>query len=264
VVNEPGTADEPGTANEPGTAADPHLAVRGLTVRYGSSEVVHGISFAVPPGLCFGIMGANWAGKSSLLRAVTGFVRPSGGAVELDGADITGLRAWRVAQRGLSFVPETRDLFTDLTVADNVALGATVLPRGERKAAVAGALEVFTEMRDWLDRKASQLSGGQQQMVAIARALASRPRIIVLDEPTLGLSVGAVGRLAEALRELQARQITMVMAEQNVALVRHLCDRVLLIANGAVPGSGPAAEVLQDRNVQATFLGGLGPAQERG
>jgi branched-chain amino acid transport system ATP-binding protein len=247
--------------SERGRRLEHQLAVSGLSVRYGRSEVVRDISFDVGAGLCFGIMGANGAGKSSLLKAIAGIVRPSRGQVSLGGDDITGLPAWRVARRGLSFVPETKDLFADLSVADNVALGATVLPRGERAAAVQDALGTFTEMRDWLGRKASQLSGGQQQMVAIARALAGRPAVIILDEPTLGLSVGAVGRLAQALRQLQERQITMVMAEQNVALVRNLCDRVLLIANGSVTGSGPTREILKDSNVQATFLGGLGQSR---
>lgn len=244
--------------SEPVAQAGPQIAVSGLSVRYGRSEVVHQVSLAVARGLCFGVMGANGAGKSSLLKAIVGIVRPSSGHVRLDGQDITGLRPWRAAQRGLCFVPETKDLFGDLSVADNVTLGATVLARAERKAAVDDALEVFTEMHGWLGRKASQLSGGQQQMVAIARALAGRPRVIILDEPTLGLSVGAVGRLADALRQLQEREITMVMAEQNVALVRSLCDHVLLIANGSVTGSGRTRDVLQDSSVQATFLGGLG------
>lgn len=240
------------------TPPEPQLSISGLSVRYGRSEVVHQVSFAVPAGLCFGIMGPNGAGKSSLLKAIVGIVRPGGGQVLLDGQNITGLRAWQAARRGLGFVPETKDLFSDLSVADNVTLGATVLPRGEREAAVEDALDVFTEIRGLLGRKASQLSGGQQQMVAIARALAGRPRVVILDEPTLGLSVGAVGRLAEVLRQLQDRKITMVMAEQNVALVRHLCDHVLLIANGSVTGSGRSRDVLKDANVQATFLGGLG------
>jgi branched-chain amino acid transport system ATP-binding protein len=244
--------------SERAAPAEPRLSVSELSVRYSRSEVVHQVSLTVPSGLCFGIMGANGAGKSSMLKAIVGIVRPSSGQVLLDGQDVTGLRVWQAARRGLGFVPETKDLFTDLSVAENVTLGATILPRAERKAAVDDALDVFVEMRDLLGRKAGQLSGGQQQMVAIARALAGRPRVIILDEPTLGLSVGAVGRLAEALRQLQDRNITMVMAEQNVALVRNLCDHVLLIANGSVTGSGRTRDVLKDSNVQATFLGGLG------
>lgn len=240
--------------SEHATPTEPRLSVSRLSVQYSRSEVVHQVSFAVPAGLCFGIMGPNGAGKSSLLKAIVGIVRPGGGQVLLDGQNITGLRSWQAARRGLGFVPETKDLFSDLSVADNVTLGATVLARDERKAAIEDALDVFTEMRGLLGRKASQLSGGQQQMVAIARALAGRPRVVILDEPTLGLSVAAVGRLAEVLRRLQNRKITMVMAEQNVSLVRHLCDHVLLIANGSVTDSGRTRDVLKDANVQATFL----------
>lgn len=245
----------PRLTDQTAPTGQPQLAVDNLSVRYGSSEVVHAISFSVAAGRCFGIMGANGAGKSSLLRAAAGMTRPSEGRIRLEGADITGQRAHRVARQGLSFVPETKDLFAGLSVSENVNLGATSLPRNERKAAVDAALDVFTEMRSWVDRKAGQLSGGQQQMVAIARALAARPRVLVLDEPTLGLSVGAVGRLAEALRELQARKITMVMAEQNVALVRSVCDEVMLVANGSMTGLGSTWDVLQDKNVQETFLG---------
>jgi ABC-type branched-subunit amino acid transport system ATPase component len=237
-------------------AADVALVVRDLEVGYGRGpSVVEGVSLSVPRGKCVGLVGANGAGKSSILRCIAGLHKPRGGTVELNGRDITGTESWRLARQGLRMVPETRELFGSLSVEMNLHLGAISLASRKREPAVANAREVFPALERLMQRTTSSLSGGEQEMVAVARAVAGAPDVVIMDEPTLGLAPTAIGKLEQGLERLLEAGVTILLSEQNVGLVRALATHVVAVRMGRVVASGTPEELFSESALRHLFLG---------
>lgn len=234
------------------------LQVRGLEAGYDRLQVLHGVDVSVAPGELVAVIGANGAGKSTLLRAISGLLRPRGGTVTLNGRDITTSGAEQVSRLGLAHVPENRLVFPSLTVDDNLALGGWTRQRDGRSAERRKeALELFPRLRDRITLAAGALSGGEQQMLAMARALMAGPTVIVLDEPSLGLAPRVVGEIVTALGHLRDRQnLAVLLVEQNVRAAFRVADRVLVMDRGRVVVEGTPDELSDDERVRAAYLGG--------
>ena len=233
------------------------LEVEGLQAAYGRIVALHGVSMAVRSGEIVTVVGANGAGKSTLLRTVCGVLRPAGGSVRLDGQSVGGLASSAMVRRGVVMVPEGRHVFPDLTVAENLDLGAYY--RSDRAGVRADAervLTLFPILRERLRKPAGQMSGGQQQMLAIGRALMSRPRLLLLDEPSLGLAPAIVQQLAAIIRDLNRAGATILLVEQNARMALRLAHRAYVMATGRITRTGTGEELLHDPAVRETYLGG--------
>ena len=232
------------------------LDVRHLEVAYGATQVLRDVSFSVERGTIVALLGGNGSGKTTTLNVLSGLVAPQGGTVMLDGERIDGLATDRVVARGLVQVPQGREVWGGMTVADNIALGAA--RRRDRRAIAADTGDMFSlfpVLQQKQRARAATLSGGEQQMLAIARALMSRPRVLLLDEPSAGLSPLVVGQVVDAIRALQARGLTILLVEQNVGVAAALADRAHVLLNGEIAVSGPAGDLLTNPDVLASYLG---------
>jgi branched-chain amino acid transport system ATP-binding protein len=232
------------------------LAVENLSVRYGGVVAVDDVSFTVEPGRCLGIIGANGAGKTSTLRALMGLAPRSGTAIRLGDVDLMKVRARDVVRHGIGYVPEGRHVFGGLSVEKNLELGAYSRKRG---AAVQESLEsvytLFPMLAEMRHRLAGALSGGQQQMLAIGRALMSAPSLLVLDEPSMGLSPKFVGQVLESLLELRGKGLSLLLVEQNAWLTFEATERCLVMENGSVALEGDSADLRHDAGVRQIYLG---------
>ncbi len=232
------------------------LAVRDLRANYGDFQALHGVSFHVERGEIVSIIGSNGAGKSTTLKALLGIVRPCGGTIELDGERIDGASPNSVVARGIALVPEGRNLFYEMTVEENLLVGAHV-PRARKdaKRRAAAMLERFALLRQIRTRPAGALSGGQQQIVAIARALMSDPRILLMDEPSLGLSPKITREIFGVVKEINADGVAVVLVEQNAVQALELANRAYVVAEGRSVMEGTAAAIRGDADVKRRFLG---------
>lgn len=231
------------------------LQVEELVVEYGRGRAVDRLSFRVLPGQAIGLLGANGAGKSSLLRCIAGLQRPQSGKIRFEERDVTRKRAWTLARRGLRLVPETRELFWHLTVAENLTLGALGTSAKEGKESIESALETFPALHPLLEREARLLSGGEQQMLTIARALCGRPSLLLVDEPTLGLAPKIVSDMIGALRRIVESGVSLLVGEQSLALPRTLCDEIIILKLGRVVASGAPQDVFKEETIREAFLG---------
>ena len=233
------------------------LAVRGLVCGYQPDlPILRGVDLSVPEGELCAVLGPNGAGKSTLVKAVAGLVPLHAGTVKLMGEDLAPLPAHQRVRRGLAYVPQTENVFATLSVAENLAIAATVLPRPERRAAVEAARTRFPDLAARPGAPAGRLSGGQRQMLAVARALMARPRVLMLDEPSAGLSPRLVGEVLGALRAVAAEGVAVVLVEQNVRAALAVADRAVVLAEGRVRHDGPAAALARGGEVGRLFLGG--------
>jgi branched-chain amino acid transport system ATP-binding protein len=229
------------------------LEVGGLRVAYGPIEAVHGISFTVERGEVVTLIGANGAGKTSTLAAISGLVRPSGGRVVFDGRDLVGAPAHAIVATGLVQVPEGRAILTRMTVEENLLMGS----RGRGgAAALAGIWARFPILEQRRALPAGNLSGGEQQMLAIARALLASPRMLLLDEPSLGLAPLMVTSIFEVLADLKRQGTTMLLVEQNALRALRLADRAFVMDLGRFTVSGTGAQLSKDEAVARAYLGG--------
>jgi branched-chain amino acid transport system ATP-binding protein len=232
------------------------LEVEELDVHYGGIHALQKVSFAVDEGQIVALIGANGAGKTTALRAISGLVRSSGGRVRFAGQPITGLPAHAIVARGLAHVPEGRGIFANLTVEENLQLGAYL--RGD-PAAVARdrerALGLFPRIRERLGQNAGTLSGGEQQMLAIARALLARPKLLLLDEPSLGLAPQIVQRIFQIVVTIVAEGTTILLVEQNAHMALAVATTAHVLEVGALVSSGPAAELARDDKIRRAYLG---------
>jgi branched-chain amino acid transport system ATP-binding protein len=224
------------------------LEVADLHVRLGGSHVLQGVSFEVPAGAVTALLGRNGVGKTTTLRALMGLV-PAEGHVRLGGADLIGVPTHRIVQRGVGYVPEDREVFAGLTVAENLALAVR---NGHARYDLV--YELFPELRDRAAQRAGTLSGGQQQMVAVARALLNENVILLVDEPTKGLAPMLVAQVAAALEHVCAES-TVLLVEQNLEVVRRVAQHVVVLDTGRVVHTGPAHELLDDRERIHALLG---------
>ena len=229
------------------------LAVRGLSAGYGGIRVLDGVDLDVPAGSLTALIGPNGAGKTTLLKALSGLL-PRAGDVRFDGASLPATAAAVVA-RGLGHVPEGRQLFPAMTVRETLELGAWRLPRAERAARLAEILPVFPRLAERQRQLAGSMSGGEQQMLAIARALMARPRLLMLDEPSLGLAPRMVDELLGIVRRLHADGVTVLLVEQNVAQALAVADDAYVLERGRVVLRGPARALLASDDVRAAYLG---------
>jgi branched-chain amino acid transport system ATP-binding protein len=234
------------------------LCVTGLRAGYGHVEVLHGVDVALAPGEMVTVVGANGAGKSTLLKAIAGLLPARTGSVTLEGSDITRTRAERRVGAGMALVPEGRRLFGPLTVAENLDLGAYSKRRAgaPRLAEARRRVEdLFPVLAERVDQPAATLSGGEQQMLAIGRALMSEPRVLLLDEPSLGLAPLVVKEIFLALDRLRADGVTVLLVEQDARLALAHADRGYVMRTGEIVLSGTAAELLADEDIRLIYLG---------
>jgi len=234
----------------------PLLSVQNLTAGYSSLEVVHDVTFSVPRGQLTCLIGANGAGKSTSLKAVTGLHRASSGKILLNGKEIQNLKPHKISRERLAFVPEGRKVFPGLTTLQNLHMGSYSVPGAWKNPdELEKTLDLFPELRKVLSSQAGLLSGGQQQMLAIGRALMSQPEVLVLDEPSMGLSPILVERIFEALKILKNNGTTMLLAEQNASLALQLADWVCVLELGVVVETGSASELANSSRVEEIYFG---------
>lgn len=234
----------------------PILDLQGLKVRYGAIEAVHGIDIAIEQGEIVALLGANGAGKSSTMNAIIGLAPVAGGRVLFDGADITARPAEAMPRLGLTLAPEGRRVFATLSVEDNLAMGAYARgDAGSVQEAYTRIFDLFPILAERRHQLAGTLSGGQQQMLAIGRALMCSPRLLLLDEPSLGLAPRIVEQVFSLLETLRAQGVTLFIVEQNVAQALDIADRAYSMASGRIVGAGSAAEMRTDGALEAAYLG---------
>lgn len=234
----------------------PVLAVEGLHVRYGAIHALQGVSLEVLPGEVVALIGANGAGKTTTLAAVSGLLKPAAGRVRLLGDDITGSPAERLVYRGIAHAPEGRGIFANLTVRENLLLGA--YRRRDRdgiRADLQRALKVFPILAEREGQLAGTLSGGEQQMLAVARAMMSRPKLLLLDEPSLGLAPQVVETIFQTLAEIHRSGVSILLVEQNAAKALAFADRAYVLETGRVVMLGRGAELLASPDVRRAYLG---------
>jgi branched-chain amino acid transport system ATP-binding protein len=229
------------------------LTLAGIECGYGEVRVLHGVSLAVAPGEIVGLLGRNGAGKTTTLRAIMGSVRPRAGSIRLDDTELTGLRPHEIPKRGVAYVPQGRRLFPFLTVAENLRMG--LLVRSGDAGTLEEVLELFPVLRERLRQRAGTLSGGEQQMLATARALCARPRILLLDEPTEGLMPALVQRLLETVRSLKARAVGVLLVEQRIDAALAVVDRVVLMETGQVRHEATPAALASNPEVLLRYVG---------
>jgi branched-chain amino acid transport system ATP-binding protein len=233
------------------------LRVEGLSVSYGRTEALRGIDLAVEPGQVVCLIGANGAGKTTAMRALSGLVRPRAGRIVFDGADITFWPPHRIAAAGLRQVPEGRQIFAELTVAENLTLGAwTLSDRAETARRRSAVLDRFPRLSERAGQLAGSLSGGEQQMLALGRALMGGPSLLLLDEPSMGLAPLLVEEIFAIVAALKAEGTTILLVEQNASAALDVADYAYVLETGRIVLSGPAADVAGNPAVLAAYLGG--------
>jgi branched-chain amino acid transport system ATP-binding protein len=237
-----------------GSESRPLLEVSDIEVRYGAIAALKGISFEVREAEIVALLGANGAGKTTTQRTVSGMMRPSAGSITYDGRQIDGIPAHDLIRLGVCHVPEGRHVFPRMTVHENLEMGAfrfRTVDRGDFER----VLELFPRLRERLKQQAGTLSGGEQQMLAIGRALMGKPRLLLLDEPSMGLAPMVVAQIFEIIREINQSGVTVLLVEQNAAQALALADRGYVLETGEIVLQGTGAELLADERVRAAYLG---------
>jgi branched-chain amino acid transport system ATP-binding protein len=231
------------------------LDVQGLRAAYGRIPILNGISFAVSEGEFVGILGHNGMGKTTLLKALMGFLPATGGRVHFADRDVTLAEPYQRARLGLGYVPQGREIFPALTVYDNLRMGCSQQPGGAEQQTIATMLEEFPRLKRLLDRAGGALSGGEQQLLAIARCLCGKPRLVLLDEPTEGIQPSIIDEIVETLLRLRdSSGLTMILVEQNLDFIAALSQRILIIQKGAITREVQPAD-LHDASVVGEFIG---------
>jgi branched-chain amino acid transport system ATP-binding protein len=231
------------------------LEVRKLEAGYGETRVIHGMDLSVGEGRVLAVLGRNGAGKSTTLKAIMGLIRAEGGAIDFDGSSLKGRKPFAIAGLGIAYVPETRDIFPSLTVRENLEIAARGNNRGGSGWTVERVLDFFPRLRERLDNGGNELSGGEQQMLAIGRALAMNPRLLLLDEPTEGLAPIIIRQIHDKLSELRSEGMTMVLVEQNFGFATSLADDVVVMGRGRAVWSGAPDVLRSDKELQSRWLG---------
>ncbi len=229
------------------------LQVRNLRCGYGSLEVIRGISFHVAAGEIVSLIGANGAGKTTVLNALAGLLPPWSGEVRLQGKDLSAHPPWRRVLHAMALVPEGRQVFGDMTVMENLLVGGYRNP--QRRRAIDDSLKLFPRLRERAHQAAGTLSGGEQQMLALARALAAEPRLLLLDEPSMGLAPRLVGELFRLIRRLRDRGVTILLVEQNAVAALQISDRAYVLETGDIVMEGLAPDLSNNAEVRRAYLG---------
>ena len=230
------------------------LEIRDLQVRYGGIEAVKGISLDVPEGQIVTLIGANGAGKSSTLRSISGLVKPAAGKIYFNGEDITGMDANEIVKRGITLVPEGRRIFPDMTVLENLKIGA-YLRKDDLTDDLNWVFDLFPRLKERSWQAGGTLSGGEQQMLAVGRALMSRPKVIMMDEPSLGLAPIIVRGIFDIIKEINKQGVTVLLIEQNANMALKTADLGYVMETGRITLQGTGAELLTNDAVKAAYLG---------
>jgi branched-chain amino acid transport system ATP-binding protein len=233
----------------------PLLKVSGLKVAYGGIQAVKGVSFEVFPGELVSLIGANGAGKTTTLKAITGTQAVAQGQIEYAGRSIQGQGAWDLVRQGLVMVPEGRGTFTRMTILENLQMGAFIRDDGEVQADIEKVFALFPRLKERAKQLAGTMSGGEQQMLAMGRALMARPKLLLMDEPSMGLSPIMVDKIFEVVADIHSRGTTVLLVEQNASRALGLADRGYVMDSGEITMSGEAKALLNDPKVRAAYLG---------
>ena len=233
------------------------LTLDGVSVAYGAVEVLHGVSLRVDEGEMVCLLGANGAGKSTTVRTISGLLRPTAGSITFLGERLDGRPAHAVLTRGIAQCPEGRRIFPEMTVRENLEMGAYIRGReGARAGDLERAFHHFPRLKEREAQLGGTLSGGEQQMLAIARALMSGPKLLLLDEPSLGLAPTMVGTVFRVIREIRRQGVTVLMVEQNASLALRMADRAYVMESGRIALGGPARDLLHNEDIRRAYLGG--------
>mgnify|MGYP002578566002 FL=1 len=232
------------------------LSIHDLSVNYGGIEAVKGISFDVHEGEIVTLIGANGAGKSSTLRTIAGLVKPSGGTINFRGDNITGRDATTIVKKGITLVPEGRRVFAQMTVEENLEMGAFTRANSTVEPGLEKVYELFPRLKERRRQVAGTLSGGEQQMLAMGRALMSAPKLMMLDEPSMGLAPILVEQVFDIIQSLHRAGTTILLVEQNAQMALSIADRAYVLENGKVSLSGTGEELAKSEQVQKAYLGG--------
>jgi len=232
------------------------LKVDNIHVYYGAIHAIKGISFEVEEGEIVTLIGANGAGKSTTLNTVAGLLKPREGSITFDGKNITGMNASKMVYNGMALCPEGRRIFQQMTVRENLEMGGFSRPNAEIEGSIEDVFNRFPRLREREKQIAGTLSGGEQQMLAMGRALMSKPKLLMLDEPSMGLAPILVEQIFDIIKELHEAGTTILLVEQNAQMALSIADRAYVLGTGQITMSGPAADVLADDRVRAAYLGG--------
>jgi branched-chain amino acid transport system ATP-binding protein len=233
------------------------LTAKGLCAGYGRAEMIHGVDLNIARGEIVCLIGANGAGKTTILRAISGIIKIKKGSISFDEIDITNFKSNRLVGMGLGHVPEGRQIFNDLTVRQNLILGAYAIKKKspETESILKEVFDLFPMLRERLDKKAGSLSGGGQQMLAIGRGMMSKPKLLLLDEPSMGLAPLLVESILDTIEKLRSNGISILLVEQNVGSALAVADRAYVIENGRIVTSGKSSELRDDEKVKESYLG---------
>ena len=232
------------------------LSVRDLNVYYGSIHAVKGVSFEVEQGEIVTLIGANGAGKSTTLNTIAGLLEPESGSVDFEGESLLGIPAHKMVRRGMALCPEGRRIFQDMTVRENLEMGAFTRKEAEAVETRKRVYESFPRLKERRNQAAGTLSGGEQQMLAMGRALMSKPKLMMLDEPSMGLAPILVQEIFDIIKELNEQGTTILLVEQNASMALSIADRAYVLETGKVSMSGDANDLLHDSRVRQAYLGG--------
>lgn len=232
------------------------LSVCDLHVSYGAIKAVRGISFDIKQGEIVTLIGANGAGKSTTLNTVAGLIRPDSGSIEFKGQSIVGVKSHKVVERGMALCPEGRRVFAQMSVSENLDMGGYTRSDAENRETLQRVYERFPRLKERMGQMAGTLSGGEQQMLAMGRALMSKPDLLMLDEPSMGLAPILVQEIFDIIKELNAAGTTILLVEQNANMALSIADRAYVLEIGAIKKTGTGADLLQDDDVRKAYLGG--------
>ena len=232
------------------------LKVDDIHVYYGSIHAIKGVSFEVEEGEIVTLIGANGAGKSTTLNTISGLLKPRTGTVEFEGKNIVGVPAHKIVSHGMALCPEGRRVFLQMTVQENLEMGGYTRPGSEIDASIEDVYQRFPRLKERFRQTAGTLSGGEQQMLAMGRALMSKPKLLMLDEPSMGLAPILVEQIFDIIKELHQSGTTILLVEQNAQMALSIADRAYVLETGTISMSGSASELLHDERVQRAYLGG--------
>ena len=232
------------------------LSVRDLHVSYGAIKAGRGISFDITQGEIVTLIGANGAGKSTTLNTVAGLIRPDSGSIEFKGQSIVGVKSHKVVERGMALCPEGRRVFSQMSVSENLDMGGYTRSDAENRETLQRVYERFPRLKERMGQMAGTLSGGEQQMLAMGRALMSKPDLLMLDEPSMGLAPILVQEIFDIIKELNAVGTTILLVEQNANMALSIADRAYVLEIGTIKKTGTGADLLQDDDVRKAYLGG--------
>ncbi len=235
---------------------DTMLKVQDLHVYYGSIHAIKGVSFEVKEGEIVTLIGANGAGKSTTLNTIAGLLKPGDGSIVFLGESLLGIPAHKVVSRGMALCPEGRRIFQQLTVRENLEMGAYSRPASEVDESIEGVYELFPRLKERYRQVAGTLSGGEQQMLAMGRALMSKPRLMMLDEPSMGLAPILVDQIFEIIENMNKKGTTILLVEQNAQMALSVADRAYVLETGRIVNTGTGRDLLQDDSVRKAYLGG--------